>query len=264
MKTLLLTFVGALLSCGPGGGNLTVTIYGEKFIEDEIPADTFADGWQAKFTKYLVNVGEITAARGHESPDLTAPEFKVYDLTKSSGGEGHKIITRAVKGGAYDHVSYHLAAATQASSVGNASESDRKLMADNGYALYLSRLARAKGVDDLIAGFTRSAACHDRKLVIAGDGPDAQHLQELAAARSHFLKRISSLESKSRRVLESKSGSGVTSAKRISHAISAQASSRSGQLVTGCPLAGSTWRRSKGTSLQSYGRTRIGITCALP
>ena len=61
---------------------------------------------------------------------------------------------------------------------------DRRELAGDGYVLYLSRLARAKGVDDLIAGFTTSAACHDRKLVIAGDGPDAQHLQELAAATS--------------------------------------------------------------------------------
>jgi glycosyltransferase involved in cell wall biosynthesis len=59
---------------------------------------------------------------------------------------------------------------------------DRRELSADGYVLYLSRLARAKGVDDLITGFTTSAACHDRKLVIAGNGPDAQHLQELAAA----------------------------------------------------------------------------------
>ena len=50
--------------------------------------------------------------------------------------------------------------------------------------LFLSRLARAKGVDDLIAGFTTSPACQDLTLVIAGNGPEAQHLRELAAATS--------------------------------------------------------------------------------
>ena len=54
----------------------------------------------------------------------------------------------------------------------------------NRYVLYLSRLARAKGVDDLIAGFTDSAACQDLTLVIAGNGPEAPHLRELAAASS--------------------------------------------------------------------------------
>ena len=56
----------------------------------------------------------------------------------------------------------------------------RGLMRD-GYVLFLSRLARAKGVDDLITGFTASPACKELKLVIAGNGPDAQHLREVAA-----------------------------------------------------------------------------------
>jgi glycosyltransferase involved in cell wall biosynthesis len=61
---------------------------------------------------------------------------------------------------------------------------DRRELSGDSYVLYLSRLARAKGVDDLIAGFTTSAACHDRKLVIAGNGPEARHLEGLAAATS--------------------------------------------------------------------------------
>jgi len=60
----------------------------------------------------------------------------------------------------------------------------RRQLVRNRYVLYLSRLARAKGVDDLIAGFTASAACRDLTLVIAGNGPEAQHLRELAAATS--------------------------------------------------------------------------------
>jgi glycosyltransferase involved in cell wall biosynthesis len=61
---------------------------------------------------------------------------------------------------------------------------DRRELSRDGYVLYLSRLARAKGVDDLIAGFTRSPACRDLGLVIAGNGPEARHLQGLAAATS--------------------------------------------------------------------------------
>lgn len=51
-----------------------------------------------------------------------------------------------------------------------------------GYVLFLSRLARAKGVDDLIDGFARSAASRTHTLVIAGRGPEAQELREQAAA----------------------------------------------------------------------------------
>ncbi len=51
----------------------------------------------------------------------------------------------------------------------------------DGYVLFLSRLARAKGVDDLIAGFARSGLNPAVRLVIAGSGPDAGRLHGLAA-----------------------------------------------------------------------------------
>lgn len=52
----------------------------------------------------------------------------------------------------------------------------------DGYVLFLSRLAHAKGVDDLIEGFAASTLAADLQLVIAGNGPDAARLQGLAAA----------------------------------------------------------------------------------
>ncbi|WP_407343106.1 glycosyltransferase [Pengzhenrongella phosphoraccumulans] len=51
----------------------------------------------------------------------------------------------------------------------------------DGYVLFLSRLAHAKGVDDLIAGFARSQLAPTVRLVIAGSGPDAARLRALAA-----------------------------------------------------------------------------------
>ena len=65
-------------------------------------------------------------------------------------------------------------------------ETDRVLAArgltPDGYVLFLSRLAHAKGVDDLIAGFAASTAAADLTLVIAGDGPQADDLHKVAAA----------------------------------------------------------------------------------
>ncbi|CAM5787384.1 glycosyltransferase [Cellulomonas persica] len=55
-----------------------------------------------------------------------------------------------------------------------------------GYVLFLSRLAHAKGVDDLIAGWARSGApAAGQRLVIAGNGPQADELHALAAASGH-------------------------------------------------------------------------------
>ncbi|MCC2323516.1 glycosyltransferase [Cellulomonas xiejunii] len=58
---------------------------------------------------------------------------------------------------------------------------DRGLTRD-GYVLFLSRLAHAKGVDDLIDGYARSGApVAGRRLVIAGNGPQAAELRAHAA-----------------------------------------------------------------------------------
>ena len=52
-----------------------------------------------------------------------------------------------------------------------------------GYVLYLSRLARAKGVDDLIEGYARSSLpATGVRLVVAGNGPQADELHAQAAA----------------------------------------------------------------------------------
>lgn len=61
---------------------------------------------------------------------------------------------------------------------------DERGLVHDGYVLFLSRLAHAKGVDDLIAGFARSHAADALKLVIAGNGPDAIRLQEMARQSS--------------------------------------------------------------------------------
>jgi glycosyltransferase involved in cell wall biosynthesis len=57
----------------------------------------------------------------------------------------------------------------------------RRGLVPDGYAFFLSRLTNAKGVSDLIAGFARSRARHDVKLILAGNGPEAVALRAQAA-----------------------------------------------------------------------------------
>ena len=69
----------------------------------------------------------------------------------------------------------------------------RRGLEAGGYVLFLSRLARAKGVDDLIAGFARSRTRDHAWLVVAGRGPEAAELREAAAA-SGAAERITFLD----------------------------------------------------------------------
>lgn len=56
----------------------------------------------------------------------------------------------------------------------------RRGLEEGRYVLFLSRLVHAKGVDDLIHGFAACPEAADRILVIAGNGPQADHLHGLA------------------------------------------------------------------------------------
>ncbi len=60
-------------------------------------------------------------------------------------------------------------------------------LSPDSYLLFLSRLAPAKGADDLIRAY-RSSRCHaHRRLVIAGNGPHLAELERLAAGDPNIL-----------------------------------------------------------------------------
>ena len=69
----------------------------------------------------------------------------------------------------------------------------RRGLSRDGYVLFLSRLAHAKGVDDLIAGYARSEAAAEVRLVVAGNGPEAALFRRLAA-ESPAAERITFLD----------------------------------------------------------------------
>ncbi len=60
----------------------------------------------------------------------------------------------------------------------------RRGLQRDGYVLFLSRVTKAKGVDDLIDGYAASHSADRMPLVIAGTGPEAEALRARAASSS--------------------------------------------------------------------------------
>jgi glycosyltransferase involved in cell wall biosynthesis len=56
----------------------------------------------------------------------------------------------------------------------------RRGLTRNGYILFLSRVARAKGIYDLIIAYGQMRCRDDVKLVVAGNGPALEHVQAMA------------------------------------------------------------------------------------
>ncbi|MEM7448897.1 MAG: hypothetical protein AAF355_11715 [Myxococcota bacterium] len=86
----------ALGACGTDGeGTVTVTAYGESFIEDGIPASEVGDGWAVEFSRFEVRIEQVTVAGIEVNVPVTV------DLSEASAGEGHELGSVLVPSG--DH-----------------------------------------------------------------------------------------------------------------------------------------------------------------
>ncbi len=116
MKKIASVLVLAVVGCGGGDdlapGTLEISVYGEEFVEAGIPADAFSDGWSVTFDRFLVSLGDVSAAAGHEAPALVESDYREFDLAQPSGGAGQLVVSAEVPGGVYDHVGYRIAPAT--------------------------------------------------------------------------------------------------------------------------------------------------------
>lgn len=78
-----------------GEGTITVTAYGESFIENGIPAAAVDDGWAVDFSRFEVVIDDVMLA-GKEIPVLTT-----IDLSKPSSGEGQELGSTLAPTGEY-------------------------------------------------------------------------------------------------------------------------------------------------------------------
>lgn len=115
-------------------GRLAVTIYGEEYIEDRIPAADMIDGWEVTFSKFLVAVG------GVEADGTPLEGGYVFDLRQSSGGTGHGVGGVEVEAGVVEILDYTVGPAS-ADATGNASADDVAAMADAGDSIWVAGTA---------------------------------------------------------------------------------------------------------------------------
>ncbi len=154
-----------------GEGTLRVNVYGEAFVEDSIPADEFVDGWELRFSKFLVSVSDVDA-------DGTAIDGNgVYDLAVASNGSGHDFGEALMSAGTIGSLNYRIAPAAGADG-GNATAEDIASMTDRGQSLWVEGQASKDGT---VIGFswgfstdTRYVDCASTERVPDGDEATAQ------------------------------------------------------------------------------------------
>lgn len=120
-----------------GEGTVTFTTWGEEYVEDEIPAEAFADGYSVTYSKFLVVIGNIVIA--DESGAEAARHDGFFLVDHTSPGTKELVQLEGLEAKAYTLVSYETspAAAADIEPIGAASESDVELMASEGYHVYV-------------------------------------------------------------------------------------------------------------------------------
>lgn len=169
MRKMIL--LGALCLMGvvgcAGEGKLAVSVWGEAFIEEKIPATEVVDGWEIEFSKFLIVVGglETASAAGATGPSVSG--FKVFNLRE----KGEQLLSEfVIPSGTWDRLAYSVAPANAEAQAGNASTADTKMMKDMGYSIYLEGAASKDGQSKTFAwGFktnTRYTGCKSERAVV--------------------------------------------------------------------------------------------------
>lgn len=146
--------IGVLLwGCGAGTGAVSVTAYGEDFIEQQIPAasgegEGFVDGYSVRFTKFLVAVSELSVRSTDGALGAQMSEQRIMDL-KQPGP--HRITEfEFVEARRWEDVGAAVRPAASAIA-GNASDSDVALMNDFGYSIYFEGQGEKDGAQTRFA-----------------------------------------------------------------------------------------------------------------
>lgn len=137
----------ALAGCGDGAtgtGTVAATLWGEEFIQDQIPASAVEDGWTIRYTKFLVSLGEMTVASSGGGAGGTISGYRVFDLHTLTGPTAFGRLS-SVSAERMDRVSYRLNAADAQTALGNATQADLDAMRAGGYSVYVEGTAERMG-----------------------------------------------------------------------------------------------------------------------
>jgi hypothetical protein len=150
MRRPMLPFLLFFAACnGEGGigdegsGTARFTVYGEDFIEQGIAADEFADGWSARFEKFLVVLGDVTIARqgGKTAPGIA--QMQLFDLV--APGPHDVGTTASIPSGHWDVVGYRIAPLSDDTALHASVGADERALVESAVASVVVHGSATKG-----------------------------------------------------------------------------------------------------------------------
>ncbi|AKT37544.1 hypothetical protein [Chondromyces crocatus] len=136
----LAAVVACTTGCGSsdegGKGNVSFSTWGEGFIEEGIPAEEFADGWQATFDKFLVVLRNVTVAdsEGNTGGEMTGSILVDHKVA----GVKPVVSFNGLEAKAWNRVSFEIGPVDADTELVSASEADKALMLDAGASVHVA------------------------------------------------------------------------------------------------------------------------------
>ena len=130
--------VALLTACSSGTGSVSISTWGENYIEQKIPSTTFADGWELKYSKFLIAIGHIHIADDGE----VGGEFlgtKLFDMTQP--GKKSIVSFSHLPAKTWPLFRYDIVIATADTELGVATNADKTIMTSGGYSIYVEGAA---------------------------------------------------------------------------------------------------------------------------
>jgi hypothetical protein len=143
---------GALLLGGCGGveepagtGSVAFTTWGEEYIEQEIPASDFADGWRVQFSAFRVVLGTVIVRDEGGNVGARMVESKLFD--HHAPGVKKIVTFTDLEAKPWSQVSYEIRSAAADTTLGEgASGADLDAMKAGGIAVYAEGEAQKDAV----------------------------------------------------------------------------------------------------------------------
>ena len=162
---LLITGIG-LSGCSSddeaaGSGNASFNVWGEEYIEQEIPAADVEDGWTIEFTKFLVVIGNISVADRNAGAAGEISGTQLFNLV--SPGPHDVGVLSSLEARSWDKVGYSVPAIDAQTKVhSSATSDDAALMRAGRFSVHVAGSATKGSATKTFAwGFTNSTRYDD-------------------------------------------------------------------------------------------------------
>jgi hypothetical protein len=167
LKPLVLIATILVMNVGCAGeGRLSLTTWGEEFIEEGLPAEAFADGWSVTFSKFLVVFAEARVADDDGSAAIALDDAVVVDLVP--GGPVTLVTAERVLARRYNAVEVVIAPSTSAVAAG-AEAADVAFMTEGGWSVHVEGRA-ARDANEATFAWSFATATRAQGCQTVGDG----------------------------------------------------------------------------------------------